>query len=149
MDKKKHFISIVILAIGAMVLLAGVIFLIIRLQENNTKVPDGEYLAEIGKWKLDATSESCDTAPAELCVAGDGVEWEFTEIGKGKLTTNNHINDYEFIWAIKDGRLMIETDWLYPLENEYELNLDQNNGIMTLTTKDNTYVFVGENKQSQ
>ena len=32
---------------------------------------------------------------------------------------NNHINDYDFIWAIDGGKLKIETNWLYTLNNDY------------------------------
>ncbi|MBR2830859.1 hypothetical protein IKE83_00675 [Candidatus Saccharibacteria bacterium] len=71
-----------------------------------------------------------------------GVIWEFTEIGKGKLTTNNHTNDYDFKWAIEDGRLLIETDWLYELENEYVYSLDQAAGVLTLDPEGKGIRFV-------
>ena len=74
----------------------------------------------------------------------DGVVWDFTEIGKGKLTTNNHINDYDFIWSLEDGKLKIETDWLYNLENEYEYALDQNAKTLTLTSGEDVYRFTAE-----
>ena len=71
-----------------------------------------------------------------------GVIWNFTEIGKGTLTTNNHLNDYEFIWALEDGKLQVQTDWLYTLNNTYEYLLDQNSGTLTLTSGSETIKFV-------
>ena len=39
------------------------------------------------------------------------VIWNFTEIGKGTLTTNNHENDYDFIWAIDGDRHAPDRDF--------------------------------------
>ena len=73
-----------------------------------------------------------------------GVIWKFTEIGKGTLTTNNHINDYDFIWSLKDGKLLIETAWLYDLNNEYEYELNQGNGTLTLKDGDKEFNFTAK-----
>ena len=70
--------------------------------------------------------------------------WQFTEIGKGKLTTNGHTNDYDFIWAIEDDKLKIETSWLYDLENEYEYSLNQGDGTLTLKENDKEIKFIAE-----
>ena len=72
---------------------------------------------EIGAWER-------EDAPS--------VVWNFTEIGKGTLTTNGHQNDYDFIWAIDGDKIKIETDWLYALDDEYIYTLDQSAGVLTL-----------------
>lgn len=150
MNKKR--ISIIIFIIGLAVLVAGVVFLIVKLTAAPS-IADGEYLVSVGEWALEG--ENC----AQLKCAGDtkclgpngepmvqcengGVIWSFTEIGKGTLTTNNHLNDYEFIWALEDGKLQVQTDWLYTLNNTYEYLLDQNSGTLTLTSGSETIKFV-------
>ena len=124
--KKRKNISIAVLVIGLIALVVGIVFLVINLIAA-TRGADGEYLVSAGEWTLED---------------GDGVIWKFTEVGKGTLTTNNHTNDYDFIWALESGKLLIETDWLYDLENEYEYSLDQNSGVLTLKDGDKTYKFV-------
>ena len=133
MNKKR--ISLIVLIIGLITLVVGVVFLIVRLTAK-PGVADGEYLVSVGEWK--EKGDHCDQAkcaegtkclgpdgePAMLC-NDTGVIWNFTEVGKGTLTTNNHTNDYDFIWAIEDDKLKIETEWLYTLNNEYEYELDQ------------------------
>ena len=123
---KKKYISISVLVIGLIVLVVGVVFLVLNLM-NAAKSDDGDFLTKVENWSLEGE---------------EGVIWDFTEIGKGTLTTNNHKNDYDFIWALEDGKLLIETDWLYNLENEYEYTLDQGNGVLTLTADDKTYKFI-------
>ncbi len=124
--KRRKNISIAVLVIGLVALVVGIVFLVINLIAA-TRGADGEYLVSAGEWTLED---------------GDGVIWKFTEVGKGTLTTNNHTNDYDFIWALESGKLLIETDWLYDLENEYEYSLDQNSGVLTLKDGDKTYKFV-------
>ena len=123
--KKKKIISISVLVVGVIVLVVGVVFLVLNLI-SASKAADGDYLVKAGDWALED---------------GEGVVWDFTEVGKGTLTTNNHLNDYDFIWALEDGKLKIETDWLYNLENKYEYELDQNSGVLTLTADGATYKF--------
>ena len=127
-ERKKKIISLSVLIIGLIVLVAGIVCLVLNLTKMN-QAADGDYLVTAGNWVL--TGE-------------DGVVWDFTEIGKGKLTTNNHINDYDFIWSIEDGKLKIETDWLYKLDNEYEYTLDQNAKTLTLTSGEEVYRFTVE-----
>jgi len=124
--QKKKIISISVLVVGLVMLVVGVVFLVLGLVKG-AGVADGEYLVAADNWTLEN---------------GPGVIWDFTEIGKGTLTTNNHENDYDFIWAIEDGKLKIETDWLYNLENEYEYELDQSAGVLTLTSDEGTYKFL-------
>lgn len=137
-DKKK-VISIIVFAIGIATLITGVVFLIMNLVAK-PGLQDGEYLVSAKQWILD-DSANCNSEAN--CESGQ-VAWRFTEIGKGILTTNNHLNDYDFIWAIEDGKLKIETNWLYELENEYQYDLDQRNGFLTLHEGDKEIKFVAD-----
>lgn len=111
--------GIITLVVGVAALVAGVTLLLLNVL-SKPAVRDADYLVEIGAWER-------EDAP--------GVIWNFTEIGKGKLTTNNHINDYDFIWAIDGGKLKIETNWLYTLNNDYSYILKQGDEAkLTLST---------------
>lgn len=105
---KKKVLPIVTFVIGLVVLLVGAILLALKLNANSI-ASDAERLVEIGTFVKE------DEA---------GVIWQFTEVGKGELTTNNHANDYDFIWAIEGGKLKIETDWFYDLEDEFDYEID-------------------------
>lgn len=122
--------SIIVSVVGFLMLIAGIVFLVINLNRGPL-VSDGEFLVSGGKWVLDGE---------------EGVVWTFSEIGKGTLTTNGHENDYDFIWAIKDGRILIETDWLYKLENEYEYTLDRNEKVLVLKDGETESRLIAENK---
>lgn len=124
MNKKK--LSIIVLVLGSLTLIAGAVFLIFSLlKKPDTR--DAEYLVEVGEWsEMDA----------------DGVIWKFTEIGKGVLTTNDHKNDYEFIWAMDGDKIKIETKWLYDLNNEYTYKIDQGAKTLTLENGDESVVFL-------
>ena len=123
MNKKR--ISLIVLIIGLITLIAGVVFLVIRMNAGSS-VADGDYLVSIGEW----------TAESE-----PGVIWNFTEIGKGTLTTNNHTNDYDFAWALEDGKLIIKTEWLYTLDDEFDYILNQSDNTLTLTNDTEEIVF--------
>lgn len=135
--RKKQILSITIFIIGIIALIIGIVFLVLRFT-GGSAVQDGEYLISAKNWSLvdgtNCTSEATNCAPSVI--------WKFTEIGKGTLTTNNHANDYDFIWAIENDTLKIETSWLYDLENEYKYQLDQSAGVLTLTDGDTEYKFV-------
>lgn len=90
-------------------------------------IEDANFLVEVGMW----TEQDDNT-----------VIWNFTEIGKGTLTTNAHINDYDFIWAIEGKDLKIETSWLYALNDNFSYKLDQGKKTLTLTRDDEIYTFV-------
>ena len=124
MNKKR--ISLIVLIIGLLTLIAGVVFLIVRLTAGPS-VADGEYLVSVGEW----------TEQGEPSIV-----WNFTGIGKGTLTTNNHTNDYDFVWALEDGKIKINTEWLYTLNNEFDYVLDQGSNILTLTSGNETFTFV-------
>ena len=121
----KKRIPLIVFIIGIVTLLAGGGFLLFKLlKQPDTR--DAEYLVEIGEWvENDA----------------DSVIWNFTEIGKGSLTTNNHFNDYDFIWAIEGETLKIETKWLYDLNDEYTYSLDRGAKTLTLTKGDSSIIF--------
>ena len=124
MNKKR--VSLIVFIIGLLTLIAGVIFLIVR-SSAGPSIADGDYLVSVGEWKeRDEPS----------------VIWNFTEIGKGTLTTNNHTNDYDFVWAIEDGKLKVNTEWLYTLNDEFDYTLDQNGNMLTLTRGDEETIFV-------
>ena len=124
--KRRKVISILVFVVGLVVLIAGIVVLVLKLNKGPA-IQDGEYLMSAKEWKLEEE---------------DGVVWDFTEIGKGTLTTNGHLNDYEFIWALEDRELKIETDWLYDLENQYKYELDQGAGTLTLKDGEKTFKFV-------
>lgn len=111
-DKK----SIAIFVIGLLVLTGGLGFLIYKLVVGPSKA-DAEFLISNGEWVEEGQPS---------------VIWDFTEVGKGSLTTDSHQTNYNFIWSIEGGKLKIETDWLYGVEDEFEYNLDQGNKTLTL-----------------
>lgn len=120
-NKKKKIACIAAFVIGIMLLVAGIVVLVLSILKGSA-VADGEYLVAAENWALtDCGNEDCDK-----------VVWKFTEIGKGSLTTDGGEHNYDFEWAIKDGKLDIQTNWLYELDNEYEYSLDQSNGVLTL-----------------
>ena len=112
-DKK----AIVIFVVGLAVLVGGLAFLIYKLVAGPSKA-DAEFLVSSGEWV-----EEDDPS----------VIWKFTEVGKGTLTTDGHQTDYDFIWSLDDGKIKMETAWLYDIEDEFEYSLDQ--GSKTLTIK--------------
>ena len=124
-DKKKIG-GIIVFILGLITLAGGVTFLLITLLKG-PDVRDAEYLVEVGAWEREGEPT---------------VIWNFTEIGKGTLTTNFHINDYNFIWRIDGDTLKIETDWLYDLNDEYTYKLDQGKNTLTLTSASGDINFV-------
>ena len=140
--KKRNFVvSLVVFLVGLLVLVTGIVFLVLSLNATPA-IQDGEYLVDAGEWMLNLGG--CDDNNASEKCKNENVIWDFTEIGKGTLTTNAHTNDYDFEWTIKDGKLIIITDWLYSLEDEYEYELNQRSGTLTLKADDKTYVFVAQ-----
>ena len=123
MNKKR--ISLIVFIIGIITLLAGVVFLIIRLV-TAPKVNDGDFLVSAGEWSKEDDSN---------------VIWNFNEIGKGTLTTNNHLNDYDFKWTLEDGKLKIKTEWLYEMDDEFDYKLDQNGNTLIVVKEDEEIKF--------
>lgn len=117
---------IVVMIIGLIVLVAGVVVLLMNVLAKPA-MRDAEYLVEIGSWeRKDEPS----------------VVWDFTEIGKGSLTTDSHGNDYDFRWALEDGVLKIETEWLYTFNDDYNYALDQSTNVLTISTDAESWTFV-------
>lgn len=125
----KKQLPLITFIIGLATLVAGGVFLIINLFFSQPQTADAEYIVQIGAWSEEGTNGS--------------VIWNFSEIGKGTLTTNAHINDYNFIWSLENETLKVETAWLYDLNNEYTYILDQSESKLTLTDSNSkTYIFV-------
>lgn len=144
MDKKKKIISTVVMVLGFAALVVGAVFLILKLTAK-PKVADGDYLVEAGNWVLEdgteCTTNESGTDSAEVRRCTPSVIWHFTEIGKGTLTTNDHVNDYDFAWAIDGDKLTIRTNWLYELNDQYTYKLDQTTGTLTLSSGQQEYKF--------
>ena len=156
---KSLIVSVVLFVLGVIALIAGVVVLILKFT-GGERIADGEYLVKAEEWALDSNtnciepdSQDVDAEDEEKlipnCSSDNAVIWKFTEIGKGTLTTNSHKNDYDFIWAIEDGKLKIETKWLYDIVNEYEYDLNQKDKTMTLTDGETKYVFEGKFAETQ
>ena len=130
----KKTASLVVFFVGIAAVVAGLVFLLMNLF-TDPGLRDAEYLVEIGSWTRDG---------------GPSVVWKFTEIGKGKLTTNNFSNEYDFIWSIEDNKLKIETKWLYTLNDDYTYEIDRNNKTLTLKSDNKEFKFLGsENNNEQ
>jgi hypothetical protein len=147
MNKQKF--SLIVFIIGIITLIAGVVALVLNFVIK-PDMRDAEYLVKMEEWVLqpdfgeqeegtEVRSETIDT----------NVIWKFTEIGKGTLTTNNHVNDYDFIWAIDGDTLKIETKWLYDLNNEYNYKINQSEKTLTLTAGETEYKFNAVEKQEE
>ena len=124
MNKQKF--SLIVFIIGMVTLIAGAVALVLSFVIK-PDMRDAEYLVEMGEWVEQDT---------------EGVIWKFTEIGKGTLTTNNHVNDYDFIWAIEGDTLKIETKWLTELNDEFTYKINQGEKKLTLTSGENETVFL-------
>ena len=121
--------SIITFAIGLAIFIGGAVFFCLDFF-GTPSTRDAEYLVSVGTWAQQ--SEDSTTS----------VIWNFTEIGKGTLTTNNHINDYDFLWAIDGDTLKIETAWAYALNDTFTYHLDQSTNTLTLTRDDASTVFI-------
>lgn len=108
-------LSISVFILGIITLIVGGVFLIVKLTAD-PGVEDAEFLISNKSWVR-------EDQPS--------VVWDFTEIGKGTLTTDNHLNNYEFQWEIDRDKLKIVTSWFYDLSDEFDYKLDQ--GTKTLT----------------
>lgn len=116
--KNKKIVAVFV--VGMIALVGGLSFLIYRLV-SGPSMADAEFLVDAGEWV-----EEGETS----------VIWDFTGVGKGKLTTDGHQTDYDFIWALDGGKLKIETAWLYDLNDEFEYSLDQGSKVLTLKNDD-------------
>ena len=127
---KKNRGGFIMLLVGILVCVAGLVFLLVNILAK-PGLRDAEYLVEVGTWvRRDEPS----------------VEWKFTEVGKGVLTTNAHTNDYDFIWALDEDTLKVETAWLYTLNDSFVYELNQSDKTLTLTKDEETIVFIPAEK---
>lgn len=149
---RQKLVAITVFVIGLALLATGVTFLILKLTAE-PKISDAEYLISVGKWRLEdgtncadkmesdePTDEQAETEQGEANCP-PSVVWNFTEAGKGTLTTNNHINDYDFIWTIEGETLKIETSWLYTLNDEFSYEIDRENETLVLTRGEEKTTF--------
>lgn len=109
--------ALVVLVVGILALVGGGIFALVKLV-GQPKKADADYLISAGEWQR-------EDQPMVI--------WDFVEVGSGKLTTDGHLNNYDFIWSLENGKLKIETSWLYDLNDEFDYTLDQ--GAKTLLIK--------------
>ena len=123
-EKKKHRkptrpkkVSIAVFVVGIIVLIAGLTVLIVK-KTAQPLLDDAEFLITAGQWVREDEP---------------GVIWDFTEVGKGVLTTDDHQNDYNFTWKLDNSKILIETDWLYSFHDSFDYVLNQ--GERTLTVK--------------
>lgn len=145
----KLIIGIISLTIGFAALIASIAFFIIDLN-SKPDIRDAEFLVQKGTWVMQSnttTTESIDcisseegSEPTDCATVVESIEpnannviWKFTEIGKGVLTTNNHIDDHNFLWALDGDKLLIEVEWLQDLYNEVTYSLDQKNETLELS----------------
>ena len=127
---KKKRLPLIIFIIGLVALLGGAGYLIFKIIKQ-PDLRDAEYLVDAGEWVKEGA---------------EGVIWDFTEIGKGSLTTNNHINDYDFLWSMEGDKIKIETKWLYDLEDEYTYSIYRGSKSLTLTAGEKSTTFkINEN----
>lgn len=110
-------IGIAVFVIGIIVLIAGVAVLVVK-KTAQPLLDDAEFLITAGQWVREDQPE---------------VIWDFTEVGKGTLTTDDHQNDYNFTWKLDNSKITIETDWLYSFYDTFDYTLNQ--GEKTLTVK--------------
>lgn len=156
---KKTIISIGVFSLGIATLAGGAGFFIYDMLKK-PDIRDAEFITSKGEWTMlyldtslitncsnsvekienEAETNCTDSTPVEP--EPSSVIWNFTEIGKGSLTTNNHIDDHDFRWELSGNKIKIETDWLYTLYGEYDYKLDQEKSLLTITDSDgNSYEF--------
>lgn len=116
--KKK--MPIAVFVVGVIAMIGGLSFLIYKLVAGPAAA-DADFLINTGEWVE-------EDEPSVI--------WRFTEIGKGTLTTDGHQTDYDFIWALENGKIKVETAWLYKLEDTFDYSLDQNSKTLTFKDED-------------
>ena len=129
----KKRVGLVVMLVGILACIAGLVFLLMNIFAK-PDMRDAEYLVEVGMWVR-------EDEPS--------VEWKFTEVGKGVLTTNAHTNDYDFIWALDEDTLKVETAWLYTLNDSFVYELNQSDKTLTLTKDEETIVFIPAEKPTE
>ena len=113
-------LAIAIFVIGIIVLVAGLIVLVVK-KTAQPLLDDAEFLITTGQWVREDQPE---------------VIWDFTEVGKGTLTTDAHQNDYNFTWKLDNSKITMETDWLYSFYDTFEYVINQNEKTLTIKNAD-------------
>lgn len=109
-----------VLALGVVALIVGLVVFIIN-KNSQPPMEDVDFLMEAGEWQR-------EDQPAVI--------WDFIGIGGGELTTDGHLNDYAFEWSLENGKLKIQTDWLYDLNDEFDYKIDQGAKTLVITNAD-------------
>ncbi|MBR3180731.1 hypothetical protein IKF63_01480 [Candidatus Saccharibacteria bacterium] len=135
--KKKSKKPLIITIVIVVILLAGGLLGYFFFFKKAPKIvlSDSEYLIQTKSWeKVDAPT----------------VIWVFDEGGKGELTTNKS-NYYNMTWLLEGKTLKIDTDWLYELNDSFDVTIDRDNSTFTVVNlSDNTEsVFVPLGSRAQ
>lgn len=137
-SKKPIIISLAILLVLA---LAGGGFYYFQFLRKPAEIikNDVEFLSDIDAWeKLDSPT----------------VIWSLRADGTGELTTNKE-NYYDLKWYLSNGKLEIDTAWLYGLSDAFEISLDRESEIPSFTIKNladetvSTFVPLGSSETTQ
>lgn len=116
-SKKSKKPLIITLIIVGVLLVAGLVYYFFFFSKGTKIVlSDSDYLIETKSWeKVDAPT----------------VIWVFNENGKGELTTNKS-NYYDTTWSLKGSTLEISTEWLYDLNDSFEISIDRGEKSFTV-----------------
>lgn len=123
--KKSKKWPLAVFILGIIALVVGLSVLIVKLI-SSPAVADAEFLVSNSKWVR-------EDEPSVL--------WDFTEIGKGSLTTDGGVTNYDFIWALEGNKLKIETSWLYEINDEFNYSLDQGTKTLTISNGETEVVL--------
>ena len=123
--KKSKKWPVAVFAVGFIVLVVGLTMLIVKLV-SGPAVADAEFLVANSRWVR-------EDEPS--------VVWNFTEVGKGSLTTDGDTTNYDFIWKLDGDKLKIETKWLYDLNDEFNYVLNQGDKTLTISSDETEVKF--------
>lgn len=123
---RRRAISVAVFLCGVISLVAGVVALVYGLARSD-EVSAAAFLVKAGPWQRQDAPD---------------VTWQFTSIGAGTLTTDGGEHEYPFTWALVDGQLKVDTEWLYTLNDAYDFSLNQSTSKFTLKTAQGTVAFV-------
>jgi len=138
--KSKKPLVIVLVVLFSLALIAGGIFYYFKFLRKSPEIVknDVEFLTEVDAWEKSG-------APTVI--------WSFKPDGTGELTTNKE-NYYSLKWYLSDGKLEIDTSWLYELSDSFEITLDRASEIPSFTVKNladetvSTFVPLGESERT-
>ena len=122
LDKKpKKPLIIVLISFFSLALIAGGVFCYFKFLRKSPEIlkNDVEFLTEVDAWEKTG-------APTVI--------WSFKPDGTGELTTNKE-NYYPLKWYLSNGKLEIDTSWLYELSDAFEISLDRTSETPSFTVK--------------